>query len=58
MLNSIYIGYVAKTHGLNGMFTIKLVGTKYVGNKWVDVKLDYSLKFYAITHRISKLQKK
>ena len=43
----------------NSLFSnsIKLVGTKYVGNKWVDVKLDYSLKFLGIIHRISKLQK-
>ena len=43
----------------NSLFSnsIKLVGTKYVGNKWVDVKLDYSIKFLGVIHRISKLQK-
>lgn len=28
MLNTIYIGYVAKTHGLHGVFSVKLIGTK------------------------------
>ena len=28
MSDNIYIGYVAKTHGLHGMFSIKLIGTK------------------------------
>jgi 16S rRNA processing protein RimM len=41
MLNSICIGYVTKTHGLNGMFSIKLIGTKEFCESCINIKSIY-----------------
>ena len=39
--SSIYIGYVAKTHGLNGDFSIKLQGTKEFCQLCLNIKNIY-----------------
>ena len=48
MSDTVYIGYVAKTHGLHGVFSIKLIGTKEFCKFCEKIKRIYTNDHFAL----------
>jgi len=55
MSGTIYIGYVAKTHGLHGIFSIKLIGTKKFCEFCEKIKKIYTADHFELNIQTIKI---